>query len=89
MTTHAGYIIAGPTAIWAAADTEAAAYAAYVRDTGDDSLSLDDMRAARPGAGKTYIMPATARLLDHVGSVGGDTSWDDSDDVADVIEESE
>lgn len=88
-TTHAGYIIAGPTVIFAIGPTEEAAYSDYVRDTGDDSISLDSMRDARPGSGRIYVMPATERLLEHIDLVGGDTSWDDSGDVADVIADAE
>jgi hypothetical protein len=76
------YIIAS-NAIWAVGPTEESALAAYIRDTGDDSLTLDTI-SRHPMSGDIYVMPATDALIAKVEAEGGAISWDDTGSVADI-----
>lgn len=81
------YIIAG-TAIWSVGSTEDEALAAYVADTGDDSLTLDTI-SRDPFGGHTYIVPATNRLVEQVKAEGGDISWIVRSGVADIHQDND
>jgi len=75
------YIIAG-AAIWSIGSTPEIALARYVADTGDDSLTLDNI-SRNPRSGQTYIAPASQELIESVEVKGGDIAWThDADGVA-------
>lgn len=86
MTNIAGYIIAGPSAIFATGPTPEAALDQYAESTGDDQYTLDTI-STDPRGGHVYLMPATAALLKLVYDRGGDVCWDDLGSVADIRSE--
>jgi hypothetical protein len=81
--TAAGYIIAGPSAIFATGETQQAALDQYIESTGDDQYTLDTI-GTDPRSGHVYLMPATAALLKLVYDRGGDVCWDDLGSIADI-----
>lgn len=96
-TTPAGYILIAGDYIQATGATPEAAIAEYVdavRPLSDDDeqrpLAVEDfdaadlLRADSRNSRAFCLRAATRRLLDHVETAGGDTSWTEVDGVCDT-----